>query len=180
MMDSISWKLLERKTAYSSKFVTVYEDKVELPNGTIIDDYTVVEKPSIVMVVATDTANNLLVVREYKYGAGETLLALPAGHKKKDEQPLDAAKRELLEETGYGAGDFEDMGVIYDYPSKDIHKVFVIRAKNVEQVQGTQHEETENIRYELIDIPKLKAQITAHEWKASSALASITYSGILF
>ena len=180
MSKNKNWKLLKRKKVYGSKFVNVYEDKIELTNGSIIDDYTVIEKPSVVIVVATDKNNHIIVLREYKYAAGETLLSLPAGHKKKDEQPIDAARRELLEETGFGGNDFEELGMLYDYPTKDLHKVYVIRAKNVVKKGDVEHEETEMISYQSLTVDELKNQIKNKEWKGSSALASITFSGILF
>jgi 8-oxo-dGTP pyrophosphatase MutT (NUDIX family) len=180
MSDEEHWQRLDRKIVYDSKFLKVYEDKVRLSNGKEIDDYTVVEKPSVVMVVATDVKSNVIILREYKYAADETMLVLPAGHKKSDEEPVDAAKRELLEETGFGGGTFEEVGILRDYPTKDLHKVYVVRAKNVSRQGETQHEETEIITYELITLDKLRKQIKNKEWKSSSALASVTLSGILF
>ncbi len=178
VQEDLVWKLIQRKNVFSSRFVNVYEDKVELPNGKIIDDYTVVEKPSIVMIVATDTDGKILVLREYKYAAGKYLLSLPAGHIKHDEQPLAAAKRELLEETG-SEGDCEELGILYDYPTKDLHKVYVIRVKNVKQKGQTSHEETESITHEFISISQLKEQILNKEWQTSSSLAAIALSGLL-
>ena len=175
-----NWKLLERKKVYGSKFVNVYEDKIELPNGSVIDDYTVIEKPSIVIIVATDEKGDVIILHEYKYAVGKTLLTLPAGHKKKEEMPIDTAKRELLEETGFSGDNFEELGILYDYPTKDIHKVYVVRATNVVQKEHTEHEETEGIHYQLITKEELKKQIKNKEWKTSSALAAITLSGILF
>lgn len=178
-VQEVSWKFIERKKVYGSKFVNVYEDRIELPNGSIIDDYTVIEKPSIVIVAATDKQNNIIILREYKYGAGETLLTLPAGHKKDNETPIDTAKRELLEETGYREGIFEEIGILCDYPTKDIHKVYVVRAKNVIQKATEQHEKTESITYHLISKKELKKQIQNKEWKASSALAALALCGML-
>lgn len=175
-----TWKFIDRKKVYDSKFVKVYEDTVELPNGKVLDDYTVIEKPSIVMIVATDKNNNVVILNEYKYAAGDTLLSLPAGHKKEDEEPVDAAKRELLEETGFSTNEIEEIGILHDYPTKDLHKVYVVRAKNVRKTNETSHEETEIIKYKLVSLEELKQQIKNKEWKASSALASITLSGILF
>ncbi|HZE87488.1 MAG TPA: NUDIX hydrolase [Methylomirabilota bacterium] len=174
-----TWKLIDRKKVYDSKFVKVYEDKVELPNGKVLDDYTVIEKPSIVMVVATDENNNVIILNEYKYAAGDTLLSLPAGHKKENEEPGAAAKRELLEETGFSTDEIEEIGILHDYPTKDLHKVFVVRAKNIRKTNETNHEETEIIKYKLVSLDELKQQILNKEWKASSALAAITISGIL-
>lgn len=175
-----TWKLLERKKVFSSRFVNVYEDRVELPNGKILEDFTVVEKPSIVMIVATDKENNILVLKEYKHGAGQILYTLPAGHKKDNETPIDAARREVAEETGYTGGEFEDLGVLYDYPSKDIHKVYVVRAKNIALTTKVQQEDTESITLETLSIEQLKEQIQKKEWRVTSALAALTISGILF
>lgn len=174
----LEWKLIQRKKVFSSRFVNVYEDKVELPNGKIINDYTVVEKPSIVLIVATDSSNRILILREYKYAAGKYLLSLPAGHIKHDEKPLAAAKRELLEETGFG-GDFEELGILHDYPTKDLHKVYVVRAKNITQKGQTSHEETESITHEFVSIPQLKKQIHNKKWQICSSLAAIALSGLL-
>ncbi len=174
-----TWKLLNRTKVYSSRFVNVYEDKVELPNGKILDDFTVVEKPSIVMIVATDQDNNVLILNEYKHGAGAILKTLPAGHKKATESPIEAAKREITEETGYTGGDFEDLGILFDYPSKDIHKVYVVRAKDIVLTTAPQHEDTETISFEVVSAKELKQQILDRHWQASSAIAALAISGIL-
>lgn len=175
-----TWKLLQRKKVFYSRFLNIYEDRVELPNGKIIDDYTVVEKSSIVMIVATDTNNNVIVLHEYKHGAGEVLYTLPAGHKEENETSIYTAKKELAEETGYTGGTFEDIGILYDYPSKDIHKVFVVRAKDLAPTTNVSHEETESIAFMALSIEKIKLQIANREWKTSSALAALTISGVLF
>ena len=173
------WKLLKRTKVFSSRFVNVYADRVELANGKILDDYTVVEKPSIVMIVATNTNNDIIVLREYKHGAGEVLYTLPAGHKEDKESTISAAQRELTEETGYTGGSFADVGVLCDYPSKDIHKVFVVRAKELALITKVHHEETEVITWMALPIEQLKAQISNGEWKSSSALAALVISGVL-
>lgn len=175
-----TWKLVNRKKVFASRFVNVYEDRVELPNGKILDDFTVVEKPSIVMIVATDNDNNVLVLSEYKHGAGAILKTLPGGHKKDSETAVEAAAREVAEETGYTGGEYEDLGVLYDYPSKDIHKVYVVRAKNIALTTLPRHEETESIQFDVISPEKLKTQIRNGDWQASSAIAALTVSGVLF
>jgi len=179
MAQNTNWKLLERKKAFASKFVTVYEDTVELPSGKIIDDYTVIEKPNVVIIVATDSNNNIIVLHEYKYAAGKKLLTLPAGHIEKNEDTLSAAKRELLEETGFGSEELEEIGELYEYPTKDLHKIYVVRAKNVIRKASLQHEETEMIEGQLLSVDEVRKQIKNGEWKISGTLAALTLSGIL-
>lgn len=180
MTNNIHWQRLDRKTVYSSKFLKVYEDRVQLGDGKVIDHYTVVEKPSIVMVVATDVDNKLIILSEYKYAANDTFLTLPAGHKKHDESPIDTAKRELLEETGYGDGTFEEAAILRDYPTKDLHKVYVVRATGLSRVSNNDHEETEIITHDLVSVEKLQQQIKNQKWQSSSAIAALSVSGILF
>ncbi len=180
MTRQTTWEQLKRTLVYDSKFLKVYQDSVRLPNGSVVDDYTVVEKPSIVMIVATTDQGKLVVLNEYKYAAGEILKVLPAGHKKEQENSIDAAKRELLEETGFSGDEFEDVGILRDYPTKDLHRVYVVRAKGVVKTAEAEHEETESITYELVTIDDLKAQIGSQEWKSSSALAALTLAGVLF
>jgi 8-oxo-dGTP pyrophosphatase MutT (NUDIX family) len=174
------WTRLNRKLVYDTKFLKVYEDRIKLPTGSIIDDYTVVEKPSIVMVVATTRDKHVVILHEYKYAANKVLLTLPAGHKKIEESPIEAAGRELREETGYTTKEFEELGVLLDYPTKDLHKVFVVHAKNITKTSQQHLEETESLSYQLVPISDLRKQIVAGEWQASSALAALVCSGILF
>lgn len=175
----VPWKLLDRKKVFDSKFVRVYEDRVELPDHSVIDDYTVIEKGDvIVMVVATDTNGNLIAIREYKHGVQKVLWSIPAGHVEKGETPIKAAKRELREETGASGGTFEEVGILYDYPSKDTHSVSVVRATGVRIDQATAHEATESIVVEILPIETLKQQVRGKEWQLSTAIAALTIAGI--
>ncbi|MEM1312137.1 MAG: NUDIX hydrolase [Patescibacteria group bacterium] len=174
------WQTLETKTIFDSKFLKVYQDEVRLPNGNIINDYTLVEKPSVVVIVAIDSHNNLIVLNEYKHGAKEYLNVLPAGHLAKGENSLEAARRELLEETGYSGENFSELGVLYDYPSKDVHKVNVVLVKDIKKVTEENHEETESITYKLVPLGKVKQQILNKEWKSTSSISALCISGVLF
>ncbi|MEK7077314.1 MAG: NUDIX hydrolase, partial [Patescibacteria group bacterium] len=150
--NKTSWKRLGRKTIYDAPFLKVYEDKVQLPNGTIIEDYSLTKKPDIVIIVATDKDNKLIVGSEYKYAADKKLLNTPAGGLNIGESPIEAAKRELLEETGYGNGKFTLISELYNYPTKDLHKFYVVRAENLEVVSRLQLEETESFSISLVSL----------------------------
>jgi ADP-ribose pyrophosphatase len=173
------WEKLERKIAYDSKFVKVYEDKVRLPNNTIIENYTVVKKMDIVIIVATTKNEEVLAITEYKYGADSYLKVLPAGHIEDGENPIETAKRELLEETGYAGEKYEYVDFIYEYPSKDSHKVHIVRVFNITKKEDEKTEITESIdEVFLVPLKKLVSEIKNKEWKVSSALAALVLSDI--
>lgn len=179
-MDKNSWELISRKNIVQSSFLQIFEDKVRLPNGKVIDDYTVVKKPDIVIVVATTQDDKVLAIQEYKYAADQVLNTLPAGHVEKEELILDAAKRELLEETGYTGDEFTLRQTLCEYPTKDLHKVHVVSVKNVRLVSDQALEYTEGIeKIRLLDTKELQDEIEAGKWTITAVLAAFAISGIL-
>jgi 8-oxo-dGTP pyrophosphatase MutT (NUDIX family) len=175
----MSWKQLDRKTVIDNKFLKVFEDKIELPNGSIIPDYSVIEKQSFVMVVALDPEGNLITIDEYKYAIDQTIHTLPAGCINWGESPLETAKRELREETGYSGGTWEYLGEYYDYPSKDSHIAHFVKVAGVSKTEKTNHEDTENISLRVISLAELKGEISKNEWRANGVLAALVAARIL-
>jgi len=100
----MSWERLKRTTLVDTPFLKVFSDVIRLPDGSLIDDYTVTKKRDVVIIVATNPEGKVLIQEEYRYAVDQTLLSLPAGQIDENETPVKAAVRELLEETGYGGG----------------------------------------------------------------------------
>lgn len=175
----MSWKRLKRKTLVDTKFLKVFEDTVELPNGNVMDDYSVVQKPSFSMIIALDTENNLVTIDEYKYAVDQIIHTLPAGHINDGEQPLETAKRELREETGFTGGDWEYLGEYYDYPTKDLHRVHFVKAIGVTKTQETNFDPNEDLKQRVIPITVLKEEISRGEWRANATLAALVAAGLL-
>lgn len=139
------WKRLQRNIIVESPYITVYNDTVQLPTGLIIDDYTVAELPSGVVVVATDPDGRLVTMMEYKYAIDKVILNLPSGGIDPGMSVLEAAAKELKEETGYVSNDIEVIDTLYEYPSKLSHVIYVVRAKNAFVKYKVEHEATESI-----------------------------------
>lgn len=173
------WTRLGRKTIYKSKFINLYEDKIRLHNGKVIDDYTVFERPEIIMVVATDRHDRLLIHNEYRYAVNKFMRGIVGGYRDVGESVLAGAKRELLEETGYGGGQFKLVSVYYADETKNPSKIYVIRAKNVSYKKKEMLEETENMDTHLITLKQMKKEIISGKWQSGSALASLVLSVIL-
>jgi ADP-ribose pyrophosphatase len=106
-----SWKTLSRRIILDhSTFLVVEEHTVELPDGQVIDDWPWVITPDYVNVVAVTRDGLFPCFRQTKYGIEGTSLAPVGGYLEPGEDPLEGARRELLEETGYEAEEWSPMG----------------------------------------------------------------------
>lgn len=110
----------------------VRQDKIELPNGTIIDDYFVIVRPEVAVILPVTSNQEIILVRQYRHGAGEILLELPANtFNPNQESPQAVAIRELKEETGYIADKVTQLATLYDNLVKDTNKINLFLAENV-------------------------------------------------
>jgi ADP-ribose pyrophosphatase len=170
-----SWKQQDRRTVFTSPYMEVWEDTVQLPDGSVIDDYSGVNLPDGILILATDEQDNLLVFEEYKYAINDTILTFPAGGLNEGEDPLEAAARELLEETGYESSELELITKLYPYPSKITHGNYIVRAKNAKKVRDVHHEATESIGdVELIPVADIYSEIQRGRFNTSYTIAAVT------
>ena len=108
-------KTLRSERIYDGKIIHVRRDEVLLPNGhTAMRE--VVAHPGGVGILALDKDGTVLLVRQYRYAFGRTLLEIPAGKREKGEEPLTTAKRELQEETGAQADNWTSLGALIASP----------------------------------------------------------------
>ncbi|MFD1186976.1 NUDIX hydrolase [Pontibacter rugosus] len=146
------WKILKSEMVFDEKWYKLRRDEVELPNGHTLDDYYVSVRPNVALTFPLTEDNHVIFVRQYKHAAGGIFIELPGGViDEGEDDPLEAAKRELLEETGYTSDNIELVLEAIDNPTKDTNKIYYYFAKNVKQVAAQDLDETENI--EILKIP---------------------------
>lgn len=158
-MDLIE-KTLTSDVVYNGKIINVYNDKVEISTGKT-SYREVVEHSGGVVILAVhkkDNIEKILMVKQFRYPLKQALLELPAGKLEKDEDPFEAAKRELTEETGYIAQNWEDLGYIYTSPGYSNEKLYLYKATNLEYVGDCPDEGEILIEYEF-SIEEIKKMI---------------------
>jgi ADP-ribose pyrophosphatase len=139
---------LSRTVAYESSRFNVYLDKVRFPNGRVIDGFRLLDFPraSVVAIVENDEGN-VVLVRICRYTTGATEWELPAGGLEIEESITDAARREVLEETGYASHSHR---LIYSYHpmSGSANKLFhIVHCRGGESVQAFDRNEVSEIRW---------------------------------
>jgi len=149
------WKTIKKEYIYQSKWITVRKDQVQSNRGVVIDDFYVLEYSTWINVLAVTVDGYYVVEKQYRHGIDEILFELCAGNCEGYEQPLDTAKRELLEETGYGGGTWTLLGKYAPNPNTMNNWCYTFLAEGVEKMMEPRQEETEEIEVLLIDEKKL-------------------------
>lgn len=147
-----SWKVLSRKSILERRWLAISEQRVQLPNGTIIDEFHVLDCPSWSAVIAVTATQELVLVEQYRHGLGRVSLELPAGVIDPGEQPGDSAVRELREETGYAAERWQPLVELAPEPSRATHRAHFFVATDAYQLGAAQPEPSEVIRVKLIPV----------------------------
>ena len=104
-----NWKLLSTERFYHSSYMSVFNDRVMLPNGQVIT-YARVELKDFVSILPFINNDEIVMIENFRYPANRLSLEIPSGYVEDGENPRECAIRELEEETGYKAGKLRNMG----------------------------------------------------------------------
>jgi ADP-ribose pyrophosphatase len=145
--ESISSSLLLSRPPW----LTVHQDKLRLPTGKILTDFYRVVLPDFVCVAAVTPAQELVLIHCYKHGLGRVSLCVPAGILEPGECPLEGARRELLEETGYQAADWQCLGSFLTDGNRHCGTGhFFLARRAVRVAEGNAGDETEEVEVRLM------------------------------
>lgn len=171
-----SARVLSRRVVYRGPIFWVTSERVIEPSGVKVLREIVRHTGSVVILATIDGTHEPLVLleRQYRYAAESYLWELPAGRIDKGEKPLPAAKRELLEETGYKAKSWKKILKFYASPG------FVAEPMSVYWARGltagpAQPEADEVIEQELIPLSKVVQMVDTGEIRDAKTIAGVLW-----
>lgn len=174
MSNLQKWTTLNSEFVLDNRWCRVRQDRVQLPNGEVVDDYFINVRPEIVLILSITANGKVVFVRQYRHGVGEILLELPAGtFEPQQEDSLTAARRELEEETGYISSELIKLATLHDNPVKDTNRIHVYLALNAEPIGTQALDLTEDIEVVCLPISQVENQILSGEICVSGTIAAI-------
>ena len=157
------WEILSTEYLIRRPWLTARRDHVKLPTGVENPEFYVLEYPDWVNVIAITKEGEFVMIRQYRHGLGETRYELSAGVCEEGEDPMESARRELYEETGYGGGEWRLWMTVSPNPSTSTNLTYSFLATGVERM-STQHlEATEDITVHLLSEAEVRALLENDE-----------------
>lgn len=155
---SLREETIEEALVFEGSFLRVHQDRVRLPNGAeSTREY--IKHPGAVVILALLDDGKLLLERQFRYPLGREFLELPAGKIDAGEDALVAARRELLEETGYIADDWQRLGVMHPCIGYSDESIEIFLARRVRHVAGQQLDHNEFLEVLSLFPDELEAAI---------------------
>ena len=168
------WKVLKSEYLYRDAWLTARKDTVELPNGNCIPNYYILEYPNWVHTIAITKEGKFIFIRQYRHGIQEVRYELCAGVcDATDASPLASAQRELLEETGYGKGKWEEYMKVCANPSTMTNWTYTFVATDVELVSAPHREPTEDLSVHFLIKEEVVELLERDEIKQSLHAAAL-------
>ena len=136
-MSNLKETCLSSEHIYKGKFLDVWKDKVELPNGkTSSREY--IKHPGAVVIIPVLPDRKIGLIRQYRYPMGMEQIELPAGKLDKNEDHLDTAKRELEEEIGYRAHSMKEITEIHPCIGYSDERMWIYLAEGLSYTKTNQ------------------------------------------
>lgn len=158
--DPLAWKVMHSEYLHREPWLTVRKEILKLPNGAVTPDYYVLEYANWVNIIAITKDEQFVMVRQYRHGIGKTCMELCAGVcEANDASPLESAKRELMEETGYGGGTWTLWLCVAPNASANTNYSYCFVAEGVEKIGAQTLDESEDLTVHLFSFDEVKAML---------------------
>lgn len=170
------WVIMRSDWVVDAHWYRLRKDVVQLPDGRTVDDYFVSVRPDVAIMVPIDRDGQMILVRQYKHGIGSICLEFPAGTFQDGRESAEAAaRRELMEETGYRPGRVQPLGVAIEDATRNSNRVHMFLALDCERA-GEQaldeNEQSSGIEVVRLPLATLRETLNTGAIAAMSSLVA--------
>jgi ADP-ribose pyrophosphatase len=155
-MSQERWTVVKQDQVLDDPYVKVTMQEVQLPNGQIITNWPFVHTRDYVNALVFNRDGDVMVIEGYKHGLGRSSWQVVGGYLEPGEEPLPAIQRELLEETGYQAEDWSDLGTFVMDANRHVGVGTFFLAKNARKVTEPDHDDLEEFIVRWVSPSELK------------------------
>lgn len=174
-MEILKWKKISSKYLVKERWATLRVDTCELQNGSVKDDYYVLEYPNWVNAIALTEENKIIMVRQYRHAADIVSLEVPGGVIDGNELPEYAIRRELLEETGYSFKSAELIATLYPNPATANNVTYTYLLKGGTKTHEQHLDEHEILNVEEYTIAEVKQLLADNKIDQALHCAALFY-----
>ena len=167
----MSAKVISKAILYEGRVFKLLRENVTLPNGVTVD-LDIIHHPGAAAMVPVSDNNSFILIKQYRHAIGDYIWEIPAGTLDPQETPLECAKRELIEETGFSARSWQKLGEITPVPGYSNERIHVFLAADL--VPAEQELDKDEV-LDVHEVPLDKAIKLIHEGAIQD---SKTISGI--
>ncbi|WP_035270446.1 NUDIX hydrolase [Desulfitibacter alkalitolerans] len=164
---------------FEGRILRLRVDKVELKGGRI-GQREIVEHPGAVAIVAITQDKKVLLVTQYRKPMEKELMEIPAGKLEKNEIPLSCAQRELLEETGYVANNWQELLAVYTSPGFSNEKVVIFLATDLSRTLNTPMDTEEISHLDLLPLGEVIDLIKENKIEDAKTAAGILAAKVFY
>jgi ADP-ribose pyrophosphatase len=176
--DSTPEVLLVSQERFSGRLIRITVDRVRLHSG-LEAEREVVHHPGGVGVVAVAEDRSVLLVRQYRHPAKESLWEIPAGGRELGESPLETARRELAEETGYAAESWLGVGATFLAPGYSTELLWYFRATGLTQAEAEHPDPDEVLETRSFTRAEVAELVFRGQLRDAKTLAGLALAGAL-
>lgn len=152
-----TWNRLASREVADCRVFRVREDRCE--NGEIESTFFVIENPDWVNVIALTTGGEVVLIEQFRHGAAEITVEIPGGMVDDGEDPEAAAKRELLEETGFTSEKWERIGSSCPNPALQQNRMHHFLAVDAVKTEDVEFDEHESVTTRLVPFAEVERMI---------------------
>ena len=176
LMSHLTEKFFTTNLVFDGNLLKVYRDKVELPNGKEASR-EFIKHPGAVAVVPITEDGKIVLVKQYRYAIGKTMLEVPAGKLDYGEHPDQCVLRELKEETGFIANNIKRMTSIYTTPGFSDEVIHLYVADNL-KLSKQCLDEDEFLDVEVYTKEEIKIMIADGTINDAKSMLALLLAGI--